>query len=45
MSFVCLCFNIIGNQDGNDSEASGSSRSGRGSFRGRRGGFGLGSPS
>ena len=32
-------------QDGNDSEASGSSRRGRrGSFRGCRGGFGLGSP-
>ncbi|XP_044916683.1 probable ATP-dependent RNA helicase DDX4 isoform X9 [Felis catus] len=31
-------------QDGNDSEASGSSRrGGRGGFRGRRGGFGLGS--
>uniref|UniRef100_A0A452SC84 RNA helicase n=1 Tax=Ursus americanus TaxID=9643 RepID=A0A452SC84_URSAM len=35
-----------GYQDGNDSEASGSSRrGGRGSFRGCRGGFGLGSPS
>ncbi|KAM9254201.1 putative ATP-dependent RNA helicase DDX4 isoform 4-T4 [Dugong dugon] len=34
-----------GYQDGNDSEASGSSRrGGRGSFRGCRGGFGLGSP-
>lgn len=45
--FLCrLCFNIIGYQDGNDSEASGSSRrGGRGSFRGCRGGFGLGSPS
>ncbi|XP_044916689.1 probable ATP-dependent RNA helicase DDX4 isoform X14 [Felis catus] len=33
-----------GYQDGNDSEASGSSRrGGRGGFRGRRGGFGLGS--
>lgn len=52
MSFVFLCFNIIGYQVGNDSEASGSSRrggrggrGGRGSFRGCRGGFGLGSPS
>lgn len=44
--FLCVCFNIIGYQDGNDSEASGSSRrGGRGSFRGCRGGFGLGSPS
>uniref|UniRef100_A0A8C0LFQ6 RNA helicase n=1 Tax=Canis lupus dingo TaxID=286419 RepID=A0A8C0LFQ6_CANLU len=35
-----------GFQDGNDSEASGSSRrGGRGSFRGCRGGFGLGNPS
>uniref|UniRef100_A0A8C2P9V0 RNA helicase n=1 Tax=Capra hircus TaxID=9925 RepID=A0A8C2P9V0_CAPHI len=44
--FLCrLCFNIIGYQDGNDSEGSGSSRrGGRGSFRGCRGGFGLGSP-
>uniref|UniRef100_A0A8C2P717 RNA helicase n=1 Tax=Capra hircus TaxID=9925 RepID=A0A8C2P717_CAPHI len=34
-----------GYQDGNDSEGSGSSRrGGRGSFRGCRGGFGLGSP-
>ncbi|XP_055410604.1 probable ATP-dependent RNA helicase DDX4 isoform X4 [Bubalus kerabau] len=34
-----------GYQDGNDSEASGSSRrGGRGSFRGCRGGFGRGSP-
>ena len=34
-----------GYQDGNDSEASGSPRRGRrGSFRGCRGGFGLGSP-
>ena len=34
-----------GYQDGNDSEASGSSRRGRrGSFRGCHGGFGLGSP-
>ncbi|ELK12195.1 Putative ATP-dependent RNA helicase DDX4 [Pteropus alecto] len=38
------CVNL-GYQDGNDSEASGSSRrGGRGSFRGCRGGFGLGSP-
>lgn len=41
----CLHFNTIGYHDGNDSEASASSRrGGRGSFRGGRGG-GLGSPS
>lgn len=41
----CVCFNI-GYQDGNDSEASGLfRRGGRGSFRGCRGGFGLGRPS
>ncbi|EPY78924.1 putative ATP-dependent RNA helicase DDX4 isoform 3 [Camelus ferus] len=39
-------FGNRGYQDGNDSEASGSSRrGGRGSFRGCRGGFGLGSSS
>lgn len=40
---VCI-FNIIGYQDGNDAEASGPSRrgGGRGSFRGCRGGFGIG---
>lgn len=44
--FLCVCFNIIGCQDGNDSEASGSSRrGGRGIFRGCCGGFVLGSPS
>uniref|UniRef100_A0A4X2LU89 RNA helicase n=1 Tax=Vombatus ursinus TaxID=29139 RepID=A0A4X2LU89_VOMUR len=37
-----FCCNFVGYQDGNDTEASGSSRrGGRGSFRGCRGGFGL----